>query len=152
MEASTQQPVALGSGRGDAAISLTVGAGLDRPAGKRVTTPVKGNVTRALADTIDALEPAVEGWWTPALFRGDYRAGDRWEGATACGIDIDYLEVAGELHVSRSRLAGWLAGYSPMPDDAVLHSLKLISSRLWPESHVGDDESSSLGDSKGRSR
>jgi transcriptional regulator with XRE-family HTH domain len=40
------------------------------------------------------------------------------------------LEVAQELGVRRSTLAGWLAGYTPMPDDAVLKTHRLISERL----------------------
>ena len=40
------------------------------------------------------------------------------------------IEVARSLGVGRSTLAGWLAGYSPMPDDAVLKTHRLISERL----------------------
>jgi len=40
------------------------------------------------------------------------------------------LEVAMCLGVSRSRLASWLAGYSPMPDEMVLKVHRLVSDRL----------------------
>jgi len=40
------------------------------------------------------------------------------------------IEVARELGVSRSTLAGWLAGYSPMPDEVVIKIHRLISIRL----------------------
>jgi transcriptional regulator with XRE-family HTH domain len=56
------------------------------------------------------------------------------------------IEVARELDVSRSTLAGWLAGYSPMPDEVVLKIHRLISIRLGRleaknptgENHHGD--------------
>ena len=40
------------------------------------------------------------------------------------------LHLARELGVSRSTLAGWLAGYGPMPDEAVLKAHRAICSRL----------------------
>lgn len=40
------------------------------------------------------------------------------------------LEVSQQLGVSRSCLAGWLAGYSPMPDEMVLKVHRLVSARL----------------------
>lgn len=40
------------------------------------------------------------------------------------------IEVAHELGVRRSTLAGWLAGYSPMPDDVVVRTHRLIARRL----------------------
>jgi hypothetical protein len=40
------------------------------------------------------------------------------------------IEVAEHLGVSRSCLAGWLAGYSTMPDDALLKVHRLVSERL----------------------
>ena len=39
-------------------------------------------------------------------------------------------EVAYDLGVSRSTLAGWLSGYSPMPDEMVLKTHRLLSARL----------------------
>jgi len=40
------------------------------------------------------------------------------------------IDVARELGVRRSTLAGWLSGYSPTPDDVVLKIHRLISVRL----------------------
>ena len=39
-------------------------------------------------------------------------------------------KLAADLGVNRSTLAGWLSGYSPMPDDAVLKVHRMICSRL----------------------
>ena len=64
-------------------IMFTVGCGLDRPAGMRVTVPANGGPVRALAKAVAAIEPDVERWWSTGLFREDYREGTRWEGAFA---------------------------------------------------------------------
>jgi transcriptional regulator with XRE-family HTH domain len=40
------------------------------------------------------------------------------------------LEAAESLGVSRSTLAGWLSGYSPMPDEMILRLHRLLSDRL----------------------
>ena len=40
------------------------------------------------------------------------------------------IEVAQHLDVTRSRLAGWLSGYSPMPDEMILKVHRLVSERL----------------------
>ena len=45
-----------------------------------------------------------------------------------CGVR--QIEAAQELKVPRSRLASWLSGYTPMPDDAVLDLHRLINARL----------------------
>ena len=42
------------------------------------------------------------------------------------------IDVARHLGVTRSRLAGWLSGYSPIPDDAVLQIHALVLRRLCP--------------------
>ena len=39
-------------------------------------------------------------------------------------------EVAQVLGVNRSTLASWLSGYAPMPDDVILKTHRLVSSRL----------------------
>jgi plasmid maintenance system antidote protein VapI len=38
--------------------------------------------------------------------------------------------LARELGVPRSTLASWLAGYAPMPDDAILKIHRLLGERL----------------------
>jgi transcriptional regulator with XRE-family HTH domain len=45
-------------------------------------------------------------------------------------VGLRQIEVARELGVRRSTLAGWLAGYAPMPDEAVLKTHRLIAERL----------------------
>ena len=45
-------------------------------------------------------------------------------------VGLRQIEVARELGVNRSTLAGWLSGYSPMPDEAILGIHKLVCSRL----------------------
>ncbi len=45
-------------------------------------------------------------------------------------VGLRQIEVARELGVRRSTLAGWLAGYAPMPDEAVLKTHRLITQRL----------------------
>jgi transcriptional regulator with XRE-family HTH domain len=45
-------------------------------------------------------------------------------------VGLRQIEVADELGVRRSTLAGWLAGYAPMPDEAVLRTHRLIAKRL----------------------
>jgi transcriptional regulator with XRE-family HTH domain len=45
-------------------------------------------------------------------------------------VGLRQIEVARELGVRRGTLAGWLAGYAPMPDEAVLKTHQLIAQRL----------------------
>lgn len=52
--------------------------------------------------------------------------------------DVKQAELARELGVPRSTLASWLAGYAPMPDEAILKTHRLLTSRL---ARVRDGES-----------
>jgi transcriptional regulator with XRE-family HTH domain len=45
-------------------------------------------------------------------------------------VGLRQIEVARELGVRRGTLAGWLAGYAPMPDEAVLRTHRIIAKRL----------------------
>lgn len=79
-------------------LTVTVGAGKNRPRGKRLDIAVNGSPARALAETISALPSVQESWWTGHLFKGDYRAGENWEGCGVASSDIDYLKVVGGKH------------------------------------------------------
>lgn len=45
-------------------------------------------------------------------------------------VGIRQAELARELGVARSTLASWLAGYAPMPDDAILKIHRVVNRRL----------------------
>lgn len=62
-------------------------------------------------------------------------------------VGVRQLELARELGVSRSTPAGWLAGYAPMPDEAVLRTHRVIATRL--SRAVGDGPTAALPDTPG---
>lgn len=45
-------------------------------------------------------------------------------------VGLRQIDAARELGVSRSTLAGWLAGYSPMPDDVIVKIHRFVADRL----------------------
>ena len=45
-------------------------------------------------------------------------------------VGLRQVEVAREVGVNRSTLAGWLSGYSRMPDEVVLKVHRIVSDRL----------------------
>jgi hypothetical protein len=75
--------------------SITIGAGRDRPQGKRLVVGDSPSV-EDLAATLRSLPRRVEAWWSAGLFDGDYRSGDRWLGTWLHGGDIDYHDESGE--------------------------------------------------------
>jgi transcriptional regulator with XRE-family HTH domain len=54
-------------------------------------------------------------------------------------VGLRQIEVAKELGVRRSTLAGWISGYAPMPDEAVLRTHRLIAKRLSELLSSGDE-------------
>ena len=57
---------------------------------------------------------------------------------------ITQRELAGSLGIKRSTLAGWLAGYAPMPDEVVLRIHHLLGQRLDAISRVNPTEQGDL--------
>lgn len=45
-------------------------------------------------------------------------------------VGLRQADLAKELGVARSTLASWLAGYAPMPDDAILRTHRFLNHRL----------------------
>lgn len=84
--------------------AITVGAGKDRPQGRRVAMADDLSPTNALRVALQSLPGETEAWWSPHLFKAgitadrdgvpteraaDYRHGDLWESSTAIAIDAD---------------------------------------------------------------
>lgn len=67
-------------------LTITVGTGLARPYGKRrdIASPAE------YAAALRSLPSGVEAWWSPHVWRADYRLSESWESASAVAIDIDY--------------------------------------------------------------
>lgn len=64
---------------------ITVGAGLNRPQGRRVEVNDIEGLARALSEQPEA----VEAWWAPHVWQGDARDSDAWEGSCAIALDMD---------------------------------------------------------------
>jgi DNA-binding transcriptional ArsR family regulator len=86
------------------AAAITVGAGKDRPQGRRVATADGLSPANALRAALQDLPATTEAWWSPHLFKAgitrdrggvpterptDYRHGDLWESSLAVAIDAD---------------------------------------------------------------
>ncbi|MDF1667505.1 MAG: DUF3987 domain-containing protein, partial [Planctomycetota bacterium] len=74
--------------RSSSSPSITVGAGLKRPHGKRIRLDEFS--PQALKSILDAQLVQLDGWWSAHLWRGDYRAAKNWEAAIGVMIDVDY--------------------------------------------------------------
>ncbi|HEV8574451.1 MAG TPA: hypothetical protein VGR43_07050, partial [Dehalococcoidia bacterium] len=86
------------------AAAITVGAGKDRPQGRRVAKADDLSPANALRAALQDLPAEPEAWWSPHLFKTgitmdrdgvpterptDYRHGDLWESSLAIAIDAD---------------------------------------------------------------
>lgn len=92
---------------------ITIGAGLTRPQGRALR--LSEWTPQAFAAALDALT-GVESWWSPHGFDGHYRDAERWRGAVALPLDLDYHDGDGK--------------HAAMPDDvrAKLHGADLPGS------------------------
>ncbi|MCI0339836.1 MAG: DUF3631 domain-containing protein [Planctomycetales bacterium] len=72
--------------------SITVGTGLRHPQGRRV----EWDGSPAALAAILAGHAGSEAWWSPGMFRDDYRCGAGWSGSSVIGVDLDYVDGEGK--------------------------------------------------------
>jgi len=74
---------------------ITLGAGKDKPQGRREFVSEKPDAA-ALVKVLELLPTGeTEGWWSPHVFRQDYRRQRDWVGAAAVAQDLDYYSDKG---------------------------------------------------------
>lgn len=69
--------------------AVTLGTGLTHPQGQRL--PLKeASLVTTLIGRIESVDEDEESWWSPHLFKGDYRKKENWEFSIGFGVDLDY--------------------------------------------------------------
>lgn len=71
-------------------LTITYGAGLARPQGKRVELPPGMTPTEAVASVLRTLPAGDEVWWAPTTWNKDYRVAKAWASSSGVSIDVDY--------------------------------------------------------------
>ncbi len=90
-------------------LAITLGAGRAKPQGRAVPLQKPGSkYTPAEALTL-YLERTNgdEAWWSPAIFRGNYRHGDNWLASSAAVCDVDCLDRSGAHVVVPQEVRQW---------------------------------------------
>jgi hypothetical protein len=81
--------------------AVTLGVGLKNPQAKRHPIYPRGRVSSLAYALQDEVDPDAESWWSPHLFKGDYRKKENWEFSVGFAVDLDYY-AAGCGHSSPS--------------------------------------------------
>jgi hypothetical protein len=72
-------------------LTITVGAGKDRPQGRRRQLP-DGAPVDSFVTAYRELPSTNESWVSPNVWGDDYRLAKKWESASAVSIDVDYVD------------------------------------------------------------
>jgi hypothetical protein len=75
-------------------ITITVGEGKNRPAGKLLE--VEPSSSLGLARILDDEPPRFERWWSPHAWSANYRNGSKWLSACGVAVDLDHVDANGE--------------------------------------------------------
>lgn len=77
-------------------MSITLGAGKDRPQGRIFHLDKALSVVESLEKALEDIEPGPETWWSLHRWERDYRKSDGWLSSLGVGIDLDYHNEKGK--------------------------------------------------------